>query len=200
MGVATLARSTSLLLLYTLGTSACATNPNIVLPPSDADPIDRARAYRRYQIDSVNERSISSDGAFYTDYTARLGTGQEVKNPEHLAQAVPSSKKMKRYGRRYRGLRIASWISLPLGVASMIVGAVTLARLKPEGESDGRQRQLRFGLATLGTGAVLNLTHYFLYSLSSTSARKAFEHYNQALENELRMKRRRVEPAYLPDI
>lgn len=188
-----------LLGLALLGSSSCATTaPGFTLPPADADPRDREIAFRRFHVDSIKQRTVSSNVSFYNDYSAQLGGGQEVQDPRKLAAVLPNSKKMHRYARRYRGFRIASWVSLPLSIGAFLLGGVSLYHWDPDTDSQINKQRGIMGVAGLGAGAVLGLTHYLLYSLSSESAHNAYEHYNQALEARLQVNHVFVGPEYIP--
>lgn len=188
-----------LLGLALLGTSSCATTqPSFTLPPADAEPRERELAFRRFHVDSIKQRTVSSDLQFYSDYSAQLGGGLEVQDPRKLAAVLPNSKKMQRYARRYRGLRVASWVNLPLSIGAFVLGGVSLYRWNVVEDSSSNKQRRTIGLVSLGAGAVFGLTHYLLYSLSSDSARNAYEHYNKALEARLDVETVFVGPEYIP--
>lgn len=190
----------SLLVATTTIAGGCATDPKIVLPPPEADPLERAHAFRSYQVNSILEDEQGVTWLPHRQFRARLNNDLIIVHPGHLARTVPSSERMRRYDRRYRGLRIASWISLPLAIASLVIGGVLLSRSQPvDSEDQSNPRYRKLGFVGLGSGLALGAGHLLFYDMAAINAHNAFEHYNEALESELRLRRKQVGPKYIQD-
>lgn len=187
------------LICLTVGLGACASAPKVSLPPPGASRADRARAYERYQIRSVTRHSVTSNWVPYYDYSARIGTEESFSNARHVAQALPDDRKLARHARRYRALRICSWVSIPLSFGATLGGAYSLFRDSPDLDRDTIRANRTIGIVGLSAGLVLSIVHVVFHNLSSRNSRLAYEYYNQALEERLDMKREFVGPRYISD-